>query len=213
MRKPLSMVELRTQGAVLQRHEYSCGAAALATLMGLFGKPATELAVLKSIFGKNLPKTRGPGGREVLRALTLADLEKGARVRGFKVVSLQVKHARDFEAVLRSLQPAIARMSIYKEYHHFVVLHGIADDWVLISDPAYGKVRMPKQQLFDTWEAGERVLLAIGTKPFEAWRTREDRVFLRRPDADRVPLKNSPGPMELFRAIHQRLPQVTTLIR
>ena len=32
-RKPLSLKELRTQGCIMQSHQYSCGAAALATVM------------------------------------------------------------------------------------------------------------------------------------------------------------------------------------
>lgn len=207
-----SVQELRTRGAVLQRHEYSCGAAALATLMGRFGTKAEEVEVLKRVFGENLPKTRDAKGAELLPALTMADLEKGAREYGFKVVSLQVKRTEDLERVLDALQPVIARMTLYSEYHHFVVIHRLDEDWAWISDPAYGHVKLPKSQLFSAWESGERILLAISRVPFEAWKTREDRIYLRRqpkePGLDAAP---SPAPGELYESVHQRMSRLSTL--
>lgn len=207
------MLELRSEGAILQKHEYSCGAAALATMMGYFGSQTSEEDVLNAVFGGKLPEARLPDGRRVLRALTLEDLEMGARELGFTVISAQVPEAEGLEEALHALKPAIARMSLYGEYLHFVVVRDIAGDWVSLSDPAYGNYRMPKSQFFASWEGGDRVLLAIGREPFEAWKTREDRLFLRRPDAGRLPPGDELSALPLYRAVQQRTAQLTVLPR
>lgn len=210
-REPASLVELRGRGTVLQRHEYSCGAAALATLMGFFARPLGESEVLHLIFGETLPVEKAPDGREVLRALTLADLEVGARKEGFKVVSVQVPEAKGLEEALHSLKPAIARMSLYGEYLHFVVVRDIRGDWVSVSDPGYGSFRMPKSQFFASWDRGDRILLAIGREPFEAWKTREDRIFLRRSEADRPELGEDLDLLPVYRAVHDRSARLGSL--
>lgn len=213
-REPVSLVELRARGAVLQKHEYSCGAAALATLMSLFGSPMTENEALRLIFGSELPVVAGKDGRPQLRALNLEDLETGARKAGFKVISAQVAEKRDLESSLRALKPAIARLSLYGEYLHFVVLRDISEDWVSVTDPGYGNFKLPKSQFFASWEAGDRVLLTIGRHPFEAWKTSDEKpVSLKRSEKDVILPHEELSPMPLYRSIQQRLAQIGTLSR
>lgn len=213
-RAPKSFSELRAEGAVLQTHEYSCGAAALATLMGMFGRPVTELALLESIFDKELPMEAGPNGRQRLRALNLEDLEKGARQAGFKVVSVQVVEREALDGALQSLKPAIARMRLYGEYLHFVVLRDAGGGWVHITDPGYGTFKMPASQFYEAWQAGDKVLMTIGRHPFYAWRMRADKpVYLKRSEKDVLPPGEELGPMELYRSVQLRLPQMGTLAR
>lgn len=213
-REPRSVLELRHEGAVLQAHEYSCGAAALATLMSYFGRPATEKEVLDSIFGKDLPVVRGPDGQLRLRALNLGDLEKAARAAGFKVVSVQVPAAKDLAAALEALKPAIARMYLYEEFPHFVVLRDIQGDWVHVVDPAYGNVRLTTRQFLKAWEAGDGVLMAIGRLPFQAWKTRDDKpVYLRRDEKDAPDIRAELDPSGLYRSVHRRVSQIGTFPR
>ena len=101
----------------------------------------------------------------------------------------------------------IQRHVLYIVHHEqFSILTRI----VWISDPAYGNIRMPKSQLFEAWEEGERVLLTVSKRPFGAWKTRDDRVFLRRHHSEeeeaRVPL----GPMPIYKSIHQRMSRLST---
>lgn len=213
-RDPKSVLELRQEGAVLQAHEYSCGAAALATLMSYFGRTATEKEVLESIFGKELPVVRGPDGRPILRALNLEDLEKAARAADFKVVSVQVPASKDLAAALEALKPAIARMYLYEEFPHFVVLRDIQGDWVHVVDPAYGNVRMTTGQFLKAWEAGDGVLMAIGRRAFQAWKTRDDKpVYLRRDERDAPDLRSELDPFALYRSVHRRVSQLGTFPR
>ncbi|MBI4348304.1 MAG: hypothetical protein HY553_15795 [Elusimicrobia bacterium] len=212
-REPVPLSELRKQGAVLQAHEYSCGAAALATLMGLFGKPVGEAELLKRVFPKGLPLEAAPDGKKRLRALNLEDLERGARDAGFSVVSLQLD-ARGVERSLSDLKPAIARMYLYQSYLHFVVLRDIKDGWVSITDPAYGHVKLPAGQFLAAWDKGDRVLLAVGRKPFYAWKTRDGgAMYLKRQEDDRVASSESLDPTPLYGSIHRRLPELGSLPR
>ncbi|MBI3297937.1 MAG: hypothetical protein HYZ75_07230 [Elusimicrobia bacterium] len=204
-RSPRSLVELRSKGTVLQTHEYSCGAAALATLMGRFGKTATEAEVLDGIFGGKLPMEAGPQGRPRLRALSLADLEAGARGAGFKVVSTQVPDRKSFPEVLRALGPGIARMRLYGEIPHFVLLDELRDGWVKVADPGYGNFWLPAGKLFDAWDAGDRVFLTISKRPFYAWKEGDDKpVYLKRHDAETRPPGEAPAPPELERTLQRR---------
>lgn len=202
------MRELRAQGSVLQTHEYSCGAAALATLMGIFGAPAGEMEVLHSIFGKQLPIVKGRDGKAELRALTVEDLEIGAKRADFKVVSLQVDDPKQAALTLKTLRPAIARLHLYNEYLHFVVLRDIKDGWVHISDPAYGNVKITLSQFDKAWAAGDRVLLTIGKLPFQIWREKGNEVFIKRDDEDVIEADKDLGPDALYRTVQARLPQL-----
>lgn len=203
-RSPVSLSELRSKGTVLQRHEYSCGAAALATLSGRLGRLVSEAEVLKSIFGDKLPQETAPDGRKRLRALTLADLEAGARARGFKVVSVQVPSRRALPEVLAALGPGIARLKLYNEYPHFVMLDGLKDGWVRVADPGYGSFRMPADDVFDSWEAGDRLFLTVSALPFDAWKAGDDRpILLRRNTAEGVAPAEDPSPSVIEDAVHR----------
>lgn len=207
-RAPIPLSELRSRDVILQAHEYSCGAAALATLLGLLGRPTTEMEVLRSIFGERLPLETGPEGKTRLRALNLEDLETGARAAGFQVVSLQVP-AKSLPDALIALRPAIARMSLYKQYPHFVVLRDFRDGWAQIGDPAYGSIKLPASQFFSAWEAGDRILLTISRHPFYAWKTRDDRpLLLKRNEREPLPPSEALDPAPLLRAAHVRMTQL-----
>lgn len=204
-RTPLSLAELRSQGTVLQTHEYSCGAAALATLMGRFGKAESEAGVLESIFAGKLPMEAVPGGGKRLRALTLADLEMGARNAGFKVVSVQVPDRPAFPEVMRALGPGIARMRLYGEISHFVLLDELSEGWVHVADPGYGNFWMPAESLFNAWDAGDRVFLTISKLPFYAWKEGDDKpVFLKRNDKEIRPPGTDSSPVDLQRSVQRR---------
>lgn len=203
-RAPVSLSELRSRGTVLQRHEYSCGAAALATLFGRLGRPASEPEVLRSIFGDALPQEKAPDGRSRLRALTLGDLESGARAAGFKVVSVQVPARRALPEVLAALGPGIARLRLYNEYPHFVMLDGVKDGWVRVADPGYGSFWMPADRVFDAWEAGERLFLTVSRQPFDAWKAGDGKpVLLRRNPAEKLAPAPDPAPGSLVEGVQR----------
>jgi len=205
-RPPLSFKELRSKEAVLQTHEYSCGAAALATLMTMFGKDVSEADILKMIFGDKLPLEKNKDGKMELRALTLGDLEQAARMAKFKVVSAGVP--ADKEQALKtlySLKPVITRMKLYQENLHFVGVKDVDGEWVLVSDPGYGDYKIPWSQFYDSWVDGEKILLTISKYPFYAWQD-ESGTYLKRDDKENIVLKEGDtGPNRLYTSVQKEI--------
>lgn len=139
--------------------------------MDMFGSPATEGEILEIAFGRESPVKGFDDEADTLefRQLTLADLEVAAREKGFKVISLRAERGEEAVRAIRELTPVIARLRLYNEILHFVVIRGMQSEWVYISDPGYGNYKVPLQQFYQAWMDGDRYFLTIGTKPSYAW--------------------------------------------
>ena len=124
----LSIKEARFKHVVKQQYDFSCGSAALATLLTYhYEIPKTEEQVFFSMFDV--------GDRERIQreGFSLADMQKylqsiGLRANGFNVELKQLADA----AI-----PAITLINT-NGYRHFVVIKGIRDGNVLVGDPALG---------------------------------------------------------------------------
>ena len=139
-----SVKDLRDQNVVRQRFDFSCGAAALATLLRYgFGESVTERELLAQLFG------------------LLSDQEKTAvRDTGFSLLHLQrVAEARGYQAAGFRLEPeqlAMLRGPVIvfiqpHGYKHFAVLRGVHGDRVYLADPSRGNIRMPAYTFLDGW--------------------------------------------------------------
>jgi predicted double-glycine peptidase len=151
-----SMRDLRDQNLVRQRFDFSCGAAALATLLryGL-GDDVTEAQILVQLFD------------------LLSDNEKAtARSSGFSLLHLQrVAKARGYAAEGFRLEPAQLTMLagpvlVYIEprgYKHFAVLRGVRGDRVYLADPSRGNIRMPMYAFIDSWlqDDGKGIIFVV----------------------------------------------------
>ncbi len=197
-RQPMSIHELRTLGMSRQAHEFTCGAAALATLLTALGKPTSESEVLQVIFSDTTRYHVNAAGQMEIHPLSAADLEKVARQEGFRAVTMQAATAGDALAALSKLQPIICRVQLYKEFLHFVVIQGAENGWVYMSDPAYGHVRVPVSHFDRVWEEGDRVILAVSRKPFLAWKNDAGQLFLRRDESETVARIAEIAPISLY---------------
>ena len=151
-----SMRELRDAGVVRQRFDYSCGSAALATLLtyGL-GEPVEEESILREILA--------PLAEEALaalkkRGLSLFDLQKyvqghGFKAQGFRVPAAQI--SKISRPVLVFIKPG--------GYDHFAVLKGVQNGRAYLADPSLGNVRMPLYRFLDMWTdaSGRGVVFAV----------------------------------------------------
>lgn len=144
-----SMLERRYLTVVRQRYDFSCGSAALATLLRHhYADPQTEQSVFVGMWRE--------GDRAQIRRLgfSLLDMKRYLNARGIKadgyVVSL-----RDVEA---TRIPGIALVDI-KGYKHFVVIKGIERGQVLVGDPSLG-IRLIEARRFQTMWNG--ILFALG---------------------------------------------------
>ncbi|MFA6143554.1 MAG: cysteine peptidase family C39 domain-containing protein [Sulfurimonas sp.] len=102
--KVVSFAKIKTSETVLQNYEESCGAAALATLMGLFGVQKSEKDILDKTAKTDM--------------LTFAELSNTAKEFGFKSEGYKID-----KSVFEKLTfPVIAKIEREKDYPHFVVV-------------------------------------------------------------------------------------------
>lgn len=123
-----SLKEARQQSTVRQQFDYSCGSAALATLLSHhYGHPVSEAEVLQSML-------RGADTEDIRReGFSMLDMKHYLRSAGFE--------ADGFEAAVAELEaaglPAVAMIN-ERGYPHFVVVKGVRRGRVLLADPASG---------------------------------------------------------------------------
>ncbi len=129
---------IRDEGVVKQRFDYSCGAAALAGLMGHYDVQASELDVIDRI--------------GVKPEFSMADLARVAREYGFTPVGL----ALDYEMLMRFQHPVIVYLGYWDE-GHFSVLRGIDRHGVWLADPAWGNTRMRRARFELFWNSGDDI--------------------------------------------------------
>jgi predicted double-glycine peptidase len=139
-----SIKALRDENLIKQRLDFSCGAAALATILRYgFGEAVTERQILTQLFD------------------LLSDEEKTTvRKTGFSLLHLQrVAQARGYTAQGFRLSPAQLPMLggpviVFiqpRGYEHFAVLRGVRADRVYLADPSRGNIRMPGYAFLDDW--------------------------------------------------------------
>jgi uncharacterized protein len=123
-----SFQEQKYQNTIAQEHDFSCGSAALATLLTYNYKvPVTEDQVFKSMFENGDKETISKSG------FSLLDMKKYLDRRGIDSAGFRAPLAKLQEVRL----PAIVLINV-RGYRHFVVLEGIRNGRVLLSDPANG---------------------------------------------------------------------------
>jgi len=125
---PLS--ELLFNNVMKQRHDYSCGSAALATLLNeSLGENLTEKLLIRGmLMHGDIEQIKK------LRAFSLYDMQRICNVLGYD--------AQGYKAKIEELEnpeywPAIIPIILYG-YRHFVVFKGVYDNRVFVADPFRG---------------------------------------------------------------------------
>jgi uncharacterized protein len=146
----------RDAGVVKQRYDFSCGSAALATLLtyGL-NERVDEQILLRTLIGSISPDELTGLQR---KGLSLHHLQRLAQLRGHKAQGFRMHHSQ-LERVARPVIVFIKPGG----YEHFAVLKGLRGDRVYLADPSLGNVRMPLYRFLDMWadESGRGVVLAV----------------------------------------------------
>jgi predicted double-glycine peptidase len=138
-----SVKEARFKTTLRQQYDFSCGSAALATLLSQhYGFPVSEQQVFEQMYAH--------GDQQVIRkqGFSLLDMQRYLARQGF--------HADGFELPLHKLVeaklPAIVLVSD-KGYNHFVVVKGVSDGRVLLGDPSSGTRVLPLAQFEAIWSS------------------------------------------------------------
>lgn len=161
MVKPVkSWKSLKFEGMVRQQTDFSCGAAALATIFNYaFGRKATEQQILV-----NMLKVADP---EVVKdkGFSLLDMKNYVKAIGMSGEGFEVP----FTALAELKVPAIALMNI-KNYKHFVVIRKAGDDFIQVADPALGNRTLSRGEFEKSWNGVVFVVLGEGFDPNSALR-------------------------------------------
>jgi predicted double-glycine peptidase len=137
-----SMKEVRRASTMLQQYDFSCGSAALATLLTHhYDYPANEKAIFEDMY------TRGDQQKIRKEGFSLLDMKNFLEARGFRADGFQ----QPLEKLAEAGIPAIVLIS-ENGYNHFVVIKGLRGDRILLGDPASGTRVMPLLQFEGVWK-------------------------------------------------------------
>ena len=129
-----SMKEMRQQQMIPQSRDFSCGAAALATIMHYYyGQPVTELDAILGMF------KHGDQQDIRKRGFSLLDMKRYANALKYKADGFKVKDVK----ILKSLTVPVIVLIETGSYKHFVVIRRVDDRFVYISDPSWGNRKVP----------------------------------------------------------------------
>jgi predicted double-glycine peptidase len=124
----VSVKEARFTTTVRQQFDFSCGSAAVATLLTHhYGVPVTEREVFAQMF------ERGDQAKIRKHGFSMLDMKRYLESRGFQADGFD----QPIERLEQENLPAIVLLS-ERGYRHFVVVKGIARGRVLVGDPAMG---------------------------------------------------------------------------
>jgi uncharacterized protein len=142
---------------VRQQYDYSCGSAAVATMLRFhYGLTVNEGEVFQSMY------QRGDQARIRSVGFSMLDMRTYLESRGFRADGLRLSLDR-----LATLDvPAIALIT-HDNYRHFVVVKGVSADRVLVGDPTFGLQTYSREEFAEIWNG---VVLAIRQTP-QGWPT------------------------------------------
>ncbi|QDE38663.1 C39 family peptidase [Luteibacter pinisoli] len=141
--KMTSLKEARFRNTIRQKYDFSCGSAAVATLLTYqYAYTIDEQSAFDVMYANG---DRRKINRE---GFSLLDIKRFLASRGFQADGFDVPLEKlDEEGI-----PAIVLID-ERGYHHFVVVKGYKNDRVLIGDPARGTRSMSKRRFDDMWKS------------------------------------------------------------
>lgn len=152
-RVPVTPLEDRRYATVIrQRYDFSCGSAALATLLRYhYGLDATEESVFRGMWAN------GDQAQIKRVGFSLLDMKR--------YLGAQELSANGYKVPLDKIQttglPGIALLQL-RDYRHFVVVKGVNDAEVLVGDPSLGLRVMSRNDFLAAWNG---VYFVIGSVP------------------------------------------------
>ncbi len=157
---PWSWQELQRRNVVMQEKDYSCGAAALATLTRYYWGDNTNENMFLVEAAKSL-KTMAEAKDRLENGLTMTDLKNAADGAGYDTLLGTVR----FEQLIESKVPVIVGLTIHlgmkqTEFRHFVVYRGFDGWWVYVADPIRGNVRITAPEFIQQWQRNAVLIVA-----------------------------------------------------
>lgn len=137
----ISYSEAKYLTTIRQEHDFSCGSAAVATLLSYHYEHATsEVEAFKSMYNN--------GDKEVIRkaGFSLLDIKRFLAEKGFASDGFRLP----LETLKKIGVPAIVLIN-EDGYKHFIVIKGLDDTHVFVGDPAKGTRYVPREEFMSMW--------------------------------------------------------------
>jgi len=139
-----TLKEVKYRNTIHQKYDFSCGSAAVATLLTYqYNYPVNEQVVFEQMY------MHGDRRKINKEGFSLLDIKLYLGSLGFQ--------ADGFHASLQQLQQANLPAIVLIEdrgYHHFVVIKGVRYGRVLLGDPARGTRAIPLDRFEHFWKNG-----------------------------------------------------------
>ena len=165
---PRSMKAIRDENVVRQAKDFSCGAAALATLLSYgLDDSVSEDQILADLFSQ---LSNSDATVRQSTGFSLLDMQMVAQRRGYR--------AQAFRLAPQDLANLTGPVIVFIEpqgYKHFAVLRGVQGDRVFLADPSRGYVRMPAYQFMQIWLGSEGTGIIFVVEPQTATATASQR--------------------------------------
>ncbi len=160
------LTEFRYNNVIRQAYDYSCGSAALTTLLDFYlGRNFQERQVMEGLlqFGdsEKIVARRGFSLLDMKRLVTALGHPSG----GFRA---------EKEDLIKLDHPAIAPIE-YAGFKHFIVVRAVKDGHVYVADPALGNISFTVTRFMEIWD--RNVLFIVfpnGHKPVGGLEIRDE---------------------------------------
>jgi predicted double-glycine peptidase len=144
--------EIPFRTVVRQRYDFSCGSAAVATLLTYqYDRPTSENEPFVAMWKA--------GDQDVIRksGFSMLDMKDYLGSLGYQAAGFRL----DVQQLEQLRRPVIALLNLHG-YKHFVVIKGVLDGQVLLGDPALGLRKMSVKDFASSWNG---IVLAIVHTP------------------------------------------------
>lgn len=154
-REPVAIkpaIENQFRGIVRQAYDYSCGSAALTTVLnGHAGLNLTEQQTMEGLlrFGEY---------ERIIerRSFSLLDMKRFVTALGYESGG----YRGEFKDLIKQTQPAIVPIH-YAGFKHFVVYKAYKDGRVYVADPALGNISFDEARFKEIWENNTLFLVNV----------------------------------------------------
>lgn len=138
----VTLKEARFRNTIHQKYDFSCGSAAVATLLTYqYDFPMREQTAFTAMFD------HGNRAKISKEGFSLLDIKRFLAAFGFDADGFVVP----LDTLRKEGLPAIALIDEHG-YHHFVVIKGLLAGRVLIGDPAKGTRSLPRAEFERVWK-------------------------------------------------------------
>lgn len=151
-----SLKESRFATTLRQQYDFSCGSAAVATLLTFhYGRPVSEEAVFRQMY------QAGDRNKISRHGFSLLDMKRYLNAHGYLADGFE----QPIERLVEEGLPAIVLLT-ERGYRHFVVVKGMRRGRVLVGDPAMGTRAMSLERFSHLWT--NRILFVIHNRRDQA---------------------------------------------